>query len=64
MDPDKIVDIGIISVILIVIFLKIINVITISWLWLLSPLWISLGVGCLLGTSFLILLVLQGVFKK
>jgi hypothetical protein len=46
---DRICDIIIILGILTVIILKITNVITISWFWLLSPLWIIFGLGTILA---------------
>lgn len=59
MDADKIADIIFILAVIAVIILKIINVITISWLWLLSPIWISLGIGCVLAALFAILYIIE-----
>lgn len=46
MNEDRIVDIFLVVAIIAVIVLKITNVITISWLWLLAPIWIPFGIGC------------------
>lgn len=52
MNEDRIVDIFIIGAIITVIVLKITNVITIPWIWLLSPIWILFGMG--LGFAIII----------
>lgn len=49
MDEDRFIDAIIIGAILTVIALKIAGVITISWLWLLSPFWILSGLGIILA---------------
>ena len=51
---DRFVDVAVVIGIITVIVLKIMNVITISWLWLLSPIWIPLCIGFIL--SFLLML--------
>ena len=49
-DPvDKVADCIIICAVITVIILKITNVIKISWLWLLSPIWIALAMGIILA---------------
>ena len=57
-NEDRIVDIFIILGAIAIIVLKITNVITISWLWLLSPLWILMSLGvvlCILTTIMYII---------
>ncbi len=49
MDEDRIVDIFIIVAAISIIVLKIINVITIPWLWLTSIIWIPLCLGVILA---------------
>ena len=52
-NEDRIVDIFIILGAIAIVVLKFTNVITLSWLWLLSPLWICAGLGiiiCILTT--------------
>jgi len=46
---DRIVEIGFGIAVIAVIVLKICGVITISWLWLLAPLWIPFAAGIILG---------------
>lgn len=46
---DRIVNCAIAIAIVAVIVLKIVGVITIPWIWLLSPIWILLGLGIILG---------------
>ena len=48
MNEDRIVDIGIILGAIAIVVLKFMNVITLSWLWVLSPLWICAGLGIIL----------------
>ena len=55
---DRFADVAIVIGIIAVIVLKIMNVITISWLWLLSPIWIPLCIGLIL--SFLLALYFFG----
>ena len=58
MNEDRTVDIFIILGAIAIIVLKITNIITISWLWLLSPLWILMGLGvvlCILTTIMYII---------
>ena len=49
---DRITDIIIVVIILAVIILKILNVITSSWFWLLSPIWLLCGIGIILSVAF------------
>ena len=53
---DRFVDVAVVIGIITVIVLKIMNVIKISWLWLLSPIWIPLCIGFIL--SFLLMLII------
>ena len=48
MNEDRLVDIFIFFVAIAIVVLKLTNVITLSWLWLLSPLWICAGIGIIL----------------
>ena len=59
MNEDRIYDGIIILGILTVIILKITNVITISWFWLLSPLWLLLGIGTILAILVTILCLIH-----
>lgn len=56
---DRVADIFIIVLIAIVIGLKLEGVITISWFWLLSPLWLLFGLGIILSIIFLILCIIE-----
>lgn len=64
MSEDRIADILIIGAIITVIVLKITNVITISWFWLLSPIWIPFGIGCALAFVFLIIVAIEHYINK
>ena len=46
---DRIENCAIAAIFTLVIILKITGVITISWLWLLSPRWILFGLGIIIG---------------
>lgn len=54
MDEDRIADIIIISIFLIIIGLKIANIITISWFWLFSPIIFLFGLGIILSVGLTI----------
>ena len=56
---DRIVDILIVAIILAVVVLKICGVITISWLWLLAPLWIPFAFGLAVAIIFIILFLIE-----
>lgn len=64
MDFDRMVDAIIIGAILTVIGLKIAGVITISWLWLLSPIWILFGIGTVLAIMLTILCLITTYIHK
>jgi membrane-bound metal-dependent hydrolase YbcI (DUF457 family) len=64
MNEDRIVDFFIIGAVITVIVLKITNVIKISWLWLLSPIWIPFGVGCIFAFVFLIVVLIEIYIDK
>ena len=64
MDFDRIVDGIIIGAILTVIGLKIAGIITISWLWLLSPIWILASIGIILGIFLTILCLITTYIHK
>jgi len=42
------------------IILKLCNVITWSWLWVLAPIWIPLGLGILIVLAFVTFVALKG----
>lgn len=46
---DRAVNIIVVIAIVAILALKLCGVITISWLWLLSPIWVSFGLGCVLA---------------
>ena len=52
---DKWVDILLIIVVIAIITLKIMNIITLSWTWILAPIWICLGLG-ILFTAFIFII--------
>jgi len=60
---DRIVDIVICLAAIAVIILKICGVITISWLWLLAPLWIPFGFGVVMSIIFVILYFIESYIK-
>lgn len=60
---DRIVDIVICLAVITVIVLKICGVITISWLWLLAPLWIPFGFGVVMAIIFVILYFIESYIK-
>ena len=49
--------------IVIIIVLKVTGAITVSWVWLLAPIWMALGVGLILGFIFLGYLISQGIIR-
>ena len=59
MDEDRFIDAIIIGAILTVIALKIAGIITISWLWLLSPFWILSGLGIILAVILTIMCLIN-----
>lgn len=59
MNEDRIVDIFLVVAVISVIILKITNVITISWLWLLAPIWIPFSIGIVLAIILLILFIIE-----
>jgi hypothetical protein len=64
MDEDRIVDIFIIGIIITILVLKLTNVITISWIWLLSPIWILFGIGFVLAIILTLICLLQEYIHK
>ena len=60
MNEDRIVDVVAALIILAVPILRILNIITIPWVWILAPLWFGLGVGTILAIIFIILFVIKG----
>ena len=64
-DPiDNITDAMMLSCFLVIIYLKIINVITISWIWILSPIWGSLLIGTILLLIVVSIHVTKYIIKK
>jgi len=63
MTDDRIIDILILFLIAAVIILKCIGVIKIAWIWFLSPIWISLGLGFILLVILLIILLVSYLTK-
>ena len=49
--------------IVIIIVLKITGVITVSWIWLLAPVWLAFGVGLILAFIFLGYLISKGIIR-
>lgn len=64
MSEDRFIDAIIIGAILTVIALKITGIITISWLWLLSPLWILAGLGAILAIILTIMCLISTHINK
>jgi len=63
---DRVVDGFFIALILLVIGLKLNGTITISWLWLLSPIWIPFSVGLVLAFIVLVcytITIIINIFK-
>lgn len=60
MNEDRIVDVVAALVILAIPILRILNIITIPWVWILAPLWLGLGAGIILAIIFIILFVIKG----
>lgn len=60
---DRIVDAVICLAVITIIVLKICGVITISWLWLLAPLWIPFAFGAVLAIIFTILYFIESKIK-
>ena len=56
---DRIADIGLIMIFVTIIVLKVTNVITIPWVWLLSPIWILFLVGCILAVILTIMCIID-----
>lgn len=64
MNEDRIADILIIIAIIAVIVLKLCNVITISWLWLTSIVWIPFLVGLGFAALIMIWFVVSIIYDK
>jgi len=56
---DRIADVAVIGAIIAVIVLKIIGIITIPWVWLLSPIWICFGLGIIIALAMMIIFFIQ-----
>lgn len=63
-DEDRIVDIGIIIGLITIIVLKITNVITIPWIWLLCPIWGLLGIGIVFAILMTLLCIISTHWNK
>lgn len=64
MNEDRIVDLALLFAIVAILVLKIIGVITISWIWLLAPIWIPLGLGIILLIIFMIMFLIYTLSNK
>ena len=64
MNEDRIVDLALLFAIVAILVLKIIGVITISWIWLLAPIWIPLGLGFILLIIFTIMFSIYTLSNK
>ena len=63
-DIDRFVDIGLIICIITIIVLKVVGVITIPWVWLLSPIWFPLAGGIVLALALILFLLIERIVKK
>ena len=63
-NEDRIVDIFIIFGAIAIIVLKITNIITIPWLWLLSPIWMLMGLGVILCILTTIMYIIHDITYK
>lgn len=59
---DRIAEGILIFIVAVLIYLKIAGIITISWLWFLSPIWIPLLIGCAMAIYLLILFWIECLF--
>ena len=57
MNDDRIIDTVIIGIIVVILTLKIVGVLTISWWLLLSPVLIALGIGIIIAIIFVIFFI-------
>lgn len=64
MRNDRFVDVIIVGAILTAIILKLTGVITIDWIWVLSPIWIILGLGLIFGLLFILWVVIYNFIDK
>lgn len=64
MIEDKIVNGVILGILLTIICLRIFNVITWPWVWLLAPIWIPFGIGVIFTFILLFIILMQKIFKK
>jgi len=64
MDEDRVVDICFILGIIAIIVLKLTNIITLSWFWLLCPLWGLAGLGIIFCVIITIAYIIKKVFIK
>jgi len=64
MDEDRIVDGILICGIITIIILRICNVITWPWKWILAPIWIPLGIGVILALIFAIVIIIYCIKEK
>lgn len=59
---DRLVDIILILGVIAVIVLKLVGVITLEWIWLLSPIWISFGLGLILLVILITIIMVRGFY--
>lgn len=62
-DDDKIMDIGIVVIAIIIVVLKLCGVITMPWIWIVSPFWIPGLIGLLLMVLFISIITIRGIFN-
>ena len=61
---DRVAECLLIGLLLSIIILKLTNVIQISWVWLLCPIWLSFGLGLVLAIVFTLLYIYEILFHK
>lgn len=60
---DIIAEVGLFSAIVIIVLLKLTGIITVSWIWLFSPVWMILIVGGALIMSIVIIRIIRGLIE-
>ena len=60
---DKVVDYILLGIVTIILILKITNIITVPWVYLLAPLWVPLVFGFALMIISLIIIIINAIIK-
>ena len=60
---DKIIDGIFMGAILTIIILRLFEVITWPWLWILAPLWLSLGIGIVLAVILFAIIIIRRAWR-